>query len=144
MIKTKQQYISLKIWYNNMSSFLFQNTVQLTLLGMHQCLPGMHQCSHVVPQTIVLTIVVKVLGIPYFKCMISYMISCTTWLLCSTHPFLPLKNAFWIFSSDNFIIVYYKVMKSVPYNLVEDLSRTRGERCHSKVGGHAGVSFIVK
>ena len=31
-----------------MSSILFQNTIQLTLLGMHQCLMGMHQCSHVV------------------------------------------------------------------------------------------------
>ena len=30
----------------NMSSFLLQNTIHLTLLGMHQC-------SHVVPQTIV-------------------------------------------------------------------------------------------
>ena len=34
---------TLKIRYNNMSSFLFQNTIQLTLLDMHQC-------SHVIPQ----------------------------------------------------------------------------------------------
>ena len=44
---------------------LFQKTFQLTLLGMHQCLLDMHQCSHVVPQTIVLTIAVKVLGMLY-------------------------------------------------------------------------------
>ena len=50
---------TLRIWYNNMSSFLFQNTIQLTLLSMHQCLLGMHHCSHVVPQTIVLTTAVN-------------------------------------------------------------------------------------
>ena len=43
MIKPNKSIISLKIWYNNMSSFLFQNTIQLSLLGMHQC-------SHGVPQ----------------------------------------------------------------------------------------------
>ena len=49
-----------------MSSFLFQNTIQLTLLGIHQCLLGMHQCSYVIPQTIVLTIAVKVLGMLHY------------------------------------------------------------------------------
>ena len=44
MIKPNKHIISLKIWYNHMSSFLFQSTIQLTLLGMHQC-------SHVIPQT---------------------------------------------------------------------------------------------
>ena len=33
MIKPNKSIISLKIWYNNMSSFLLQNTIQLTLLG---------------------------------------------------------------------------------------------------------------
>ena len=43
-VKTQQKYasvnsiISLKIWYNGMSFFLFQNTmipIQVTLLGVH-------------------------------------------------------------------------------------------------------------
>ena len=59
-----------------MSSFLFQNTSQLTLLGMHQC-------SHVVPQTFksYCSVAVKVLGmhhymvqeLPYFPCNIRDM-----------------------------------------------------------------------
>ena len=68
MIKPHKSIISLKIWYNGRSSFLFQNTIipiQVTLLGMHHCshilpqtiipiqltLLGMHHCSHVLSQS---------------------------------------------------------------------------------------------
>ena len=47
-----------------MSSFLFQNNIQLTFLGMHVCLHAGHasMLTWKVPQTIVLTIAVEVLG----------------------------------------------------------------------------------
>ena len=41
--------------------------IWLTLLGIDQCLLLMHQCWNVVPQTAVLTIAVKVLGMLYYS-----------------------------------------------------------------------------
>ena len=83
MIEPNNSIITLKIWYNGVSSCLFQNTViriQVTLFGMHHYshvlptdynpysanLAGVHDRSHVPSQSFlkaaVLTIAVKVLG----------------------------------------------------------------------------------
>ena len=83
MIEPNNSIISLKIWYNGVSSCLFQNTIiriQVTLFGMHHYshvlptdynpysanLTGVHDRSHVPSQSFskaaVLTIAVKVLG----------------------------------------------------------------------------------
>ena len=85
MLEPNNSMISLKIWYNGVSSFLFQNTIipiQVTLFGMHHYahvlptdynpysanLAGVHDHSHVSSQSFskvaVLTIAVKVLGMP--------------------------------------------------------------------------------
>ena len=66
MIEPNNSIISLKIWYNGVSSFLFQNTIpiQVTLFGMHHYshvlptdynpysanLAGVHDRSHVPSQ----------------------------------------------------------------------------------------------
>ena len=83
MIEPNNSIVSLKIWYNGVSSFLFQNTIipiQVTLFGMHHYshvlptdynpysanLAGVHDRLHVPSQSFskaaVLTIAVKVLG----------------------------------------------------------------------------------
>ena len=76
-----------------MPSFLFQNTIQLTLLGMHQCSHMYHSLS----KTIVITIAVKVLGMLHYTLIPFHCIQVDIETLiqssCQIVQFLRSKNS---------------------------------------------------
>ena len=113
MIKPNNRIISLKIWYNSMSSFLLQNTIIPIQVTLHHCshvlpqtiipiqltLLGVHQRSHVPLQSfskaLVLTIAVKVLEMLQHTNPLSLNWSWyweTFNLVCQNAQFLKFKN----------------------------------------------------